>query len=99
MENLSVLQFVEKSFTENRLWLQKIPGDGNCLFGSLAHQFHGVHPLSKNYSVEVSKMRKRVAGYIREHLDEYFCLSTAFCRGLLSWRAVYYRGTSSFVDN
>lgn len=68
----SYLQFSLQSFQPDcNLWIQKIPGDGNCLFGSLAHQLLDVHPLEETFFFVVAQLRASVVRFIREHLDRF----------------------------
>lgn len=56
----------------NQFWLVLIPGDGDCLFGSIVHQIFGMtpkHPLFKTYSQQV---RELAVSEIRRNLHLYY---------------------------
>lgn len=56
----------------DRFWLMVIPGDGDCLFGSIVHQIYGMtpaHPLFKSYSHQI---RITAVAEIRRNLPYYY---------------------------
>ena len=56
------------------LWVQDIPGNGDCLFGSIVHQLYGLHPIDNLDLFESStlRLRKQVVAYLREHIHEFY---------------------------
>lgn len=50
---------------------QQIPGDGNCLFGAIIHQLHGITPESPNYSTTIDHLQREVAEHIENHAQQY----------------------------
>lgn len=55
----------------NRFWLLCIPGDGNCLFGSVVHQLYGVTPTHQLFSSYKRQLREAAVQEIWDHIEEY----------------------------
>lgn len=53
------------------LRLMKIEADGNCLFGSLAHQIFGHKTNSRNHRQATKDLRRQVSERIKANLEEY----------------------------
>lgn len=65
-------------------WLQRIPGDGNCFFGSLVHQIHGVHPKEPSFSTEVIHMRASIVAYLRSNFSQYWTYLVPFAEDFVN---------------
>lgn len=57
---------------EYNLWVQCIPGDGSCLFGSLVHQVFGIHPAEKDFLFVASRMRESIVDHLRRNFSRYW---------------------------
>lgn len=55
----------------NLHWLLNIPRDGNCLFGALTHQRHGVTPSNPLFDAYNTSLRKLAVRHIRTHLEQF----------------------------
>lgn len=56
----------------DRYWLLKIPGDGDCLFGSIVHQVYGVTPKHPMFKTHSHQARLTAVDEIRSHLPYYY---------------------------
>lgn len=51
--------------------ISKIKGDGTCLFGTLAHQLHGMEIDSEEHQKSMDILRLQVIDFIRSNLKEF----------------------------
>lgn len=56
----------------NRYWLLCIPGDGDCLFGSLVHQMYGVTPKNRLFKPYSEQLREIAVREIRSRIEYYY---------------------------
>lgn len=56
----------------NLYWLLLIPGDGNCLFGSIAHQLYGVSPNDESFKGYCLQLRAAAISEIEDKMDVYY---------------------------
>lgn len=56
---------------EGWLLVRKIPGDGNCLFSSLAHQIWNEPPGTEEHDLHTRTLRRLVVSHYRERLETY----------------------------
>ncbi|XP_058450789.1 uncharacterized protein LOC131430108 [Malaya genurostris] len=56
----------------NIYWVQCIPGDGNCLYGSLVHQIYGVSPDNTLFKRYIVQLRESVVSEIKRNLHLYY---------------------------
>lgn len=59
-------------FQGNRYWLLSIPGDGDCLFGSLVHQMYGITPKNNLFKPYSQQLRSIAVQEIRNHIGYYY---------------------------
>lgn len=53
-------------------WLLRIPGDGDCLFGSIANQLYGVNPNDESFKPHSLYLRDVAVTDIQLHPDVYY---------------------------
>nr|XP_029725342.1 uncharacterized protein LOC115265206 [Aedes albopictus] len=53
-------------------WLLRIPGDGDCLFGSIANQLYGVNPNDESFKPHSLYLRDVAVTEIQLHPDVYY---------------------------
>lgn len=54
------------------LWLQRIPGNGSCLFGSLVHQVLGIHPDEEIFLSTSLHVRALIVDHLRRNFARYY---------------------------
>lgn len=55
----------------SRFWLLSIPGDGNCLIGSVVHQIYGITPAHHLFELYKLQLREASVDEIIDHLEYY----------------------------
>lgn len=75
---MTYFRLLPRQIGEFSLWLQRIPGDGNCLFGSLVHQIMGIHPEESTFSAAVSQVRASIVVYLRNNFSRYWAYLVPF---------------------
>lgn len=78
MLSKTFFRFTCRRVGESNLWLQRIPGDGNCLFGSLVNQILGIHPAESTFPVQVSQMRASIVEHLRRNFSRYWSFLVPF---------------------
>lgn len=63
---------VLSDFRGNQYWLLSIPGDGDCLFGSLVHQLYGVTPKNALFKPYSRQLRHIAVQEIKSNIEHYY---------------------------
>lgn len=75
-------QLAYRSMLGGKIWVQRIPGDGNCLYGSLVHQLWRIHPTDPRFSEAALQMRTVLVEFIR-NLPRYWDHLLPFAEDLI----------------
>lgn len=65
-------RFDYRPMKEGGVWIQPIPGDGNCLYGSLVHQLWKINPTDPQFLSSAFQMRSILVEFIKNNLPRYW---------------------------
>lgn len=72
MDHNKYFRLVRRQVCGYDLWLQPIPGNGSCLFGSIVHQVLGIHPDDEVFASTTLHVRALIVDHLRKNFARYF---------------------------